>query len=251
MDGYGPQTYGESFADVYDEWYADVSDVEATVAGITALADTGPVLELGIGTGRLAVPLADTGLDVTGIDASPAMLAILAAKPGSERIRVIEADMAAPPLAASTFAVAFAAFNTFFNLTTDDAQRRCVAALASAVRPGGCVVIEGFVPPTTGLADGGVSVREITTDRAVVTASQHDEVSQTIRGQHIEFSSAGVRLRPWELHYRTPTQLDDLFAAGGFALERRTGGWRDEPFTPESDVHVSVYRLGDVSPSHP
>lgn len=242
MQGYGPESYGESFADVYDDWYSDVSDVDATVAGIGALAGGGPVLELGVGTGRLALPLAATGVAVTGIDASPAMLDVLRAKPGAEAITLIEADMADPPVEAGAFAVAFAAFNTFFNLTTAEAQRRCAAALARAVRPGGCVVIEGFVPPDDGLTDGGVSVREITADRAVLSASQHDAAAQVIRGQHIDISAAGVRMRPWELHYRTPPQLDELFAAAGFERERRDGGWSGEPFTAAADVHVTVYR---------
>ncbi|MDW3217359.1 MAG: class I SAM-dependent methyltransferase [Acidimicrobiales bacterium] len=242
MQRYGPETYGESFADVYDDWYGDVSDVAATVAGITALADGGPVLELGVGTGRLALPLAAAGLAVTGIDASRAMLDRLRAKPGADAITVLEADMADPPVEPDSFAVAFAAFNTFFNLTSTDAQARCAAVLATAVQPGGCVVIEGFVPPADGLTDGGVSVREITTDRAVISASQHDADAQVIRGQHIDVTGAGVRMRPWELHYRTPDQLDDLFTAAGFTVERRDGGWRGEPFTADADVHVTVYR---------
>ncbi|MDG2028088.1 MAG: class I SAM-dependent methyltransferase [Acidimicrobiales bacterium] len=242
MEGYGPDSYGESFADVYDDWYADVSDVDATVAGILALADGGAVLELGIGTGRLALPLAAAGLAVTGVDASPAMLDALRAKPGADVITLVEADMADPPLEADAFAIAFAAFNTFFNLTTTPAQQRCAAALARAVRPGGFVVIEGFVPPEGGLSDGGVSVREIAADRAVLTASEHEADAQVIRGQHIDISNDGIRMRPWQLHYRTPEQLDALFTEAGFEFECRHAGWSQEPFSAAADVHVSVYR---------
>ncbi len=244
MDGYGPDTYGESFADVYDEWYGAVSDVGATVAGVLALADGGPVLELGVGTGRLAIPIAEAGVDVVGIDASPAMLRRLAQKPGGAAVRVIEADMADPPVDAAHFAVAFAAFNTWFNLTDGDAQHRGAAAMATALRPGGCLAIEGFVPPENGLTDGGVSVRRLGAGRAVLSVSQHDGAAQQIRGVHIDIASDGVVQRPWLLHYRTPAQLDALFAEHGFRLERRTADWAGTPLHASADTHVSVYRLG-------
>ncbi|MEQ8840032.1 MAG: class I SAM-dependent methyltransferase [Acidimicrobiales bacterium] len=243
MDGYGPETYGESFADVYDEWYGDVSDVEATVNGVVALAAGGPVLELGVGTGRLAIPIAAAGLEVVGVDASPAMLARLAAKPGAGSVQAVLADMAAPPVAPAHFSVAFAAFNTFFNLTDSSAQQRCAAALATVLRPGGCVAIEGFVPPDNGLTDGGVSVREVTNDRAVLSVSSHDAAAQHIRGQHIDISAAGIVMRPWMLHYQSPDQLDALFLGAGFARERRHADWTGAPFDENADTHVSVYRL--------
>lgn len=243
MDGYGPDTYGESFADVYDDWYGDVSDIDATVAGVVGLAEGKPVLELGVGTGRIAIPLAATGLEVVGVDASPAMLRGLAAKPGAASVRSVEADMASPPVEAGHFSVAFAAFNTFFNLTTESDQRRCVASLAVALRTGGCVAIEGFVPPTTGMADGGVSLRMAAPDQVILSVSDHDAESQSIAGRHIDISPAGVVSRPWRLHYRTPAQLDALFASEGFTLERRNADWAGSPFSDHADAHVSVYRL--------
>ena len=243
MDGYGPATYGDGFADVYDDWYATVSDVDATVAGVVALAGGGPVLELGVGTGRLAIPIAATGLEVVGIDASAAMLARLAAKPGADAVRVIEADMADVPGEPGHFAVAFAAYNTWFNLTDDGAQRRCVRSLAAALRPGGRVAIEAFVPPAEGFNDGGISVRTPAVGRAVISVSQHDAPTQRIRGRHIDISAAGVVVRPWALRYRTPEQLDALFAEHGFALERRRADWTGTPSSAASAAHVSVYRL--------
>jgi len=243
MDGYGPGSYGEHFADVYDDWYGDVSDVAATVTGVIELAAGGPILELGVGTGRLAIPLAAGGVDVVGVDASPAMLDRLRAKEGGSAVTLIEADMADPPVAADHFALVFAAFNTFFNLTDDDAQRRCFANVARALRPTGRLVIEGFVPPSEGLSDGGVSVRTITTDRAVLSASQHDPATQMIRGQHIDISAAGIRVRPWVVRYRTPEQLDALASATGFTLEARLADWSGTPWSDGAENHISVYRL--------
>lgn len=260
---YGPATYGDAFADVYDDWYADISDVEATVDAITRLSGGEPVLELGIGTGRLALPLAARGIPVVGVDASQAMLDLLAAKPGSDTIATVLADMAELPIGDKTetlnacgpYAVAFAAFNTFFNLTTDEAQNACLRALFDLVRPDGLVVIEGFVPPPGGLDDGGVSVRDITPDGAVLTVSKHDAEHQVIRGHHVEITSAGNRLRPWMLHYRTPEQLDTAATAAGFVLDTRWTDWAGTPFPTQGDphesadsslalpdVHVSVYR---------
>ena len=105
------------------------------------------------------------------------------------------------------------------------------------------MVIEGFVPPEDGLTDGGVSVRDITTDRAVLSASTHDAATQTIRGQHIDISADGITMRPWMLRYLTPAQLDDMFTGAGFILERRMASWDGSPFDASAEMHISVYRL--------
>jgi len=243
MDGYGPQSYGDGFADVYDDWYQDVSDVAATVAGVRRLASGGPILELGVGTGRLAIPLAEAGESVVGIDASAAMLQRLTAKPGGAKVMCVEADMADLPVAPHRFTLSFAAFNTFFNLTDSDAQQRCLEQVAAALQPQGHLVIEGFLPPEEGLNDGGVSVRSIGIDHAVLTISQHDAGRQQIQGQHVELSATGIRMRPWLLHYRTPDQLDAAATDAGFVLEARWADWNANHLTHNSDTHVSVYRL--------
>lgn len=243
MHGYRSDTYGESFADVYDDWYCDVSDIGATAKKISELAGDGLVLELGVGTGRLAIPIASSGVDVVGIDSSAAMVRRLAEKPGGESVAAVLADMAHPPFGPNTFRVAFAAFNTFFNLATAQDQASCLRMLASAIEPGGALVIEGFLPPPGGLADGGISVREVALDSVVLSVSKHDQLTQTITGQHIDISSSGMRMRPWMLRYLTPAQLDDLAERAGFSLESRHSGWRNEPFDAAGEVHVSIYRL--------
>ncbi|MFQ5558543.1 MAG: class I SAM-dependent methyltransferase, partial [Acidimicrobiales bacterium] len=199
------------------------------------------VLELGMGTGRLAIPLAARGLEVVGVDASPAMLARLGDRPRGDEVAVVLADMAALPLRSGSFGMVLCAFNTLFNLTNGVDQDACLAGCRRVLAPDGRLVIEAFVPPTA-MPSGGLDVREITLDSVVLTATRHDETAQTIRGQHVEISSTGVRLRPWMLHYRTPTQLDVAARRVGLELEWRHRDWAGTPFGPGADVHVSSYR---------
>jgi SAM-dependent methyltransferase len=249
VDGYGPSTYGDRFADVYDDWYADVSDAGATVDRVASLAGAGGrVLELGAGSGRLAVPLAGRGLEVWAVDASSAMLDRLRGRPGGDRVHVADDDMAllADPgvVAAAPFDVALCAFNTLFNLTDTDAQRRCLARVRDLLAPGGVLLVEAFVPPPGGAQDAAVAAvepRHIGLDEVVLTVSRLDPATRTITGQHVQITEHGIRLRPWVLHFASPEQLDGLAAEAGLHLVERHAGWRGEPFTPTSDVHVSAY----------
>lgn len=249
MDGYEASTYGDRFADVYDDWYQDVSDVEATVERVTALAGPrgGRVLELGAGSGRLAVPLARTGLDVWAVDASEAMIERLRGKPDADRVRALVDDMAeltAPGLGEGGFGVVLCAFNTLFNITDTDGQRRCLARARELLAPDGVVVIEAFVPPPGGERDaavGAVEPRHIGLDEVVLTVSRLDPATRTITGQHVQLTEAGVRLRPWVLHYASPDELDALAAEAGLRLVERHAGWRDEEFTAVAETHVTVY----------
>lgn len=248
MEGYDASTYGDRFADVYDDWYAGVTDAEACTAALVALVAVpgrGPVLELGIGSGRLALPLAERGVEVHGIDASTAMIDRLRHKPGSEAINVTLGDMAELDLVdPPAFAVVFVAFNTFFNLPTEAAQRRCLTRVSDLLAPDGRFVIEAFVPrdDVTAEAESAVSPRRITADEVVLTVSAIDRAAQTITGQHVHLRESGIRLRPWHLRYATPAQLDEMAAAAGLELEQRCAGWAGEPFTDDSGVHVSTYR---------
>lgn len=252
MEGYDASTYGDRYADVYDEWYADVTDVAACTTHLAALVERlggGPVLELGVGSGRLALPLAELGLEVHGIDASSAMLDRLQAKPGGAGIHVTLGDMAelalpAPP----AFTVVFVAFNTFFNLTSAAAQQRCLTRVADLLAPGGAFVLEAFVPSDDlgPGAEAAVAPRRITADEVVLTVSQVDRGAQTITGQHVHLRESGIRLRPWHLRYATPDQLDEAAEAAGLQLVERAAGWGQQPFTASSGVHVSTYRRSNV-----
>jgi SAM-dependent methyltransferase len=249
VDGYEASTYGDRFADVYDDWYHDVSDVGATVARVADLAASrgGRVLELGAGSGRLAIPLAERGLDVWAVDASAAMIERLQAKPGGDRVHAVVDDMTgltAPGPADGGFGVVLCAFNTLFNITSTDGQRRCLARARDLLAPDGLVVIEAFVPPPGGERDaavGAVEPRHIGLDEVVLTVSRLDPATRTITGQHVQITEGGVRLRPWVLHYASPDELDALAAEAGLRLVERHAGWHGEELTATAETHVTVY----------
>lgn len=257
MRGYDDRSYGEGFADVYDDWYADVTDVRATVERVLALAGAGgSVLELGVGTGRLAVPLARAGLRVTGVDSSPAMLARLADHDPDGLIDAVCGDMVADLSAIDTgFDVALIAVNTLFNIVEPDRQQECFRAVATRLRPGGRFVVEAFVPDpeSGGVASPGsavrsdVSVRSMAADHVVLSVSQHRPDDQRAEGQFVEITeSGGVRLRPWSIRWATPAQLDEMASAAGFVVETRTADMAGAPFDDDSAGHVTVYRLEDA-----
>lgn len=257
MEGYEASTYGDRFADVYDDWYRDVTDVAACTERLAALAGDrggGAVLELGIGSGRVALPLAERGLDVHGIDASAAMLERLRTKDGATALTLTEGDMADLELAdPPPFAVVFIAFNTFFNLGSAQSQRRCLGRVAELLAPDGLLVLEAFVPADAGDKPTGAAVtpRRITVDEVVLAVSEHDADAQTITGQHIHITEAGIRLRPWHLRYADPEELDAMAAEAGLHLAWRDGGWDGRPFDDDASVHVSAYGRGNVRSVRP
>ncbi len=239
--GYRPATYGDGFADVYDEWYADVSPPAATAAFLAARTP-GPVLELGSGTGRLAGPLRSAGVPDVGLDASTAMLERSARQhPG---VPVLAADMAELPVRHGSVGAVLVAFNTLFNLPSHALQRRCLTQAREAVRTDGIVVVEAFVPGTgADEASDHVDVVRIEADLVVLRVSRTDPDAGTVRGHHVELRDGQpVRLRPWQVCFSTPEVLDDLAATAGLEVAERHGGWEGEPFGPASDVHVTVYR---------
>jgi SAM-dependent methyltransferase len=239
----GPSEYGDAFADIYDDWYGDVSDVDGTVATVCRLAAGGPVLEIGIGTGRLALPLREAGADVHGVDASQAMIDRLRAKPGGDQIPVLVADAGEQlPEVEGGYAVVLAAFNTFFNLTTPGAQERCLELIAARLQPEGIFVIEAFVPADN-LTPSGVDVTDVRPDEVRLSVFRHDQPTGVVLGSVVSLSATdGVRLRPWAVRPRTPAQLDAMAAHAGFVVDHRHAGWHGEPFDETSDRHVTAYR---------
>jgi SAM-dependent methyltransferase len=241
MNTYDVTTYGERMAEVYDQWPGLPQNTDAVVACLTRLAGCGPLLELGIGTGRIALPLAQRGLRVHGIDASPAMVAQLRAKPGGEHIPVTLgnfADMAVE----GRFTLIFAIFNTFFGLLSQEDQVRCFLGVAQHLTEDGVFVLEAFVPDLTRFERGQrVGAREVETDRIHLEASVHDPVQQRVVSQHVVLSEQGIRLYPVQIRYAWPSELDLMARLAGLQLRHRWAGWAQEPFTATSGTHVSVY----------
>lgn len=238
-EGYDAATYGAHVAGVYDEVYGP--DATA-VACLTELAGDGPVLELGIGTGRLALPLAVTGLEVHGIDASEAVIERLRAKPGGDAIPVTIGDFADVDVDGE-LSLVFIAFNTFFVLLTPDEQGRCFANVASRLAPGGRFVIEAFVPdPSRFVRRHHLAVARLGAGGVQLNVSSHDAQAQRVESLVMWVSGAGeVHAWPVRLRYSYPVELDAMAAGAGLTLEHRWSGWAREPFDSDSGAHVSVY----------
>lgn len=250
MDGFGPSSYGDAFADVYDRWYGDLPGLAETLDATARLAAGGPVLELACGTGRLCLPLAERTGPVHGLDSSQAMLDQLHAKAATGRHSTVVthlADMADFTLAdAPPFALVFVAFNSLFNLASAEAQAGCFRAVARHLAPGGRFALECVVPgdPPPGRHDA-IELHTLAADRVVLRVSRQDPADQTLAGQHVELTEAGIRLRPWFLRYSTVEQLDAMATAAGLQLESRWTDWSGGAFDADAAGHVSVYRRPD------
>ncbi|HEV8650676.1 MAG TPA: methyltransferase domain-containing protein [Actinomycetes bacterium] len=241
MDAYGPGTYGDQVADVYDEWHGDLPDTQACVERLAKLAGPGPALELAIGTGRVALPLAAAGVEVHGIDASERMVERLRAKPGGRDIPVTMGDFAEVAVEGS-YRLVFLVYNTLFMLLSQDAQVACFANVAARLAPGGVFVVEAFVPDLGRFRRGqAVSVGQLGTEKVRLDLAVHDPVAQRIDSQIVLVWPEGMRLQPTFLRYAWPAELDLMARLAGLRLRDRWAGWRREPFTASAEKHVSVY----------
>jgi len=244
MQGYGASTYGDQIADVYDSWHAFAEDTPAAAALLAELAGHGPALELAIGTGRVALPLAGHGVEVHGVDASEAMIARLRAKPGGERIPVTVGDFADLGVE-GRFRLVYVVFNTLFALLTQAEQVRCFRNVAAHLTVDGVFVVEAFVPDLTRFDRGQrTSLARIDLDEVMLDVSRHDPVTQTVDSQHVRLRADGIRMQPVRLRYAWPSELDLMAQLVGLRLRERWAGWRREPFTAASSGHVSVYGAG-------
>jgi SAM-dependent methyltransferase len=239
MKEYIASTYGDNLADVYDQWFGAFED--AAIDTLAELAKGGRALELGIGTGRVALPLAARGIEVHGIDASAAMVAKLRARPGGESIAVTTGNFADVQIEGEVSLV-FIVFNTFFALLTQEEQVRCFRNVAAHVSTGGTFVIEAFVPDMTRFT-GGQEVRAytVTTEHASLQVTQHDPVLQRLKSQFVIFRNNELKLYPVEIRYCWPSELDLMAQLAGLRLRHRWGGWTREQFTSKSEKHISVY----------
>jgi SAM-dependent methyltransferase len=236
-----PAFYGERWADVYDEQH-DSLDPAPAVEFLAPLAAGGRALELAIGTGRVALPLAARGITVEGVDASAAMVARLRAKPGGASVPVTIGDMADGP-ASGPFRLVYLVFNSLFGLLSQARQADCFRHAARVLEPGGAFVIECFVPDVS-RPDRGQEVRARAVTESSVTAGLgiYDQAAQRITAQVVTLGGRGIRLRPVVLRYCWPAELDLMAGQAGLRLRERYGDWDRRPFGSASGRHVSVYR---------
>jgi hypothetical protein len=238
-----PENYfGEQVAARYDEPDDEMfqpAAIEPVVDFLAGLAGDGAALELGIGTGRIALPLAARGVPVHGIDLSEAMVARLRAKPGGEAIPVTVGDFATTAVD-GRFSVAYLVFNTIMNLTTQDAQVACFQNVAAHLDSGGCFVIEVGVPDLQRLPPGEV-YRPFAVTPTRLGFDEYDVVAQGLISHH--YSAAGGTLSANSIPFRYvwPAELDLMARLAGMTLRERWAGWKREPFTAESTKHVSVW----------
>lgn len=239
MKGYEPvSSFGEEVA----RRDAQRGDEEAAVAFLEAQAGPGPALELAIGTGRIALPLAARGVRVEGVDLSPAMVAQLRRKPGGDRIPVTLGDFADVPVE-GRYRLVFVVWNSLFNLLTQDDQVRCFCNVADHLDDEGSFVVEAYVPSFLHRLrnDQYVDVESIEVDAVQLDLLRHDAAAQRIEESHVGLTPAGVRLTPVVQRYAWPAELDLMARLAGLRLRARWGGWAREPFDARSAAHVSVY----------
>ena len=219
-EGYDAATYGDRMADFYDELPTHPADADVAARCLANLAEGGPALELGIGTGRLALPLARHGVAVSGIDASAAMVAKLRAKPGGEQIPVAIGDFADVGVD-GRFSLVFVAYNTFFSLLDADTQRGCFERVADRLAPGGRFVIEAFVPDPGRFERGQhLEVRHVGIDSALVSVSRHDAPTQRVDSLLVRLADGGVRTWPVHIRYSYPGELDLMARNMGVRSQR-------------------------------
>lgn len=240
MAEFDPRLYGARWAELYDEFHAGMLDDEGAVAALAELAEGGPLLEFGVGTGRLAVPLAKAGLDVVGVDVSEDMLAKLREK--TDVVTTVVGDMTTVRVERE-FSVAYIAFNSIFVLATQRDQVELFRNAAAHLRPGGRFVLETVF--FTGHARGDTNrlrTAKVEHDRLTLVAGVVDPVTSFHNGTWVVLEPDGTKFYP--IHGRTVThhEMDLMAELAGLELEHRWGDWKRAPFTAESALHVSVYR---------
>jgi SAM-dependent methyltransferase len=231
--------YGDTWAPIYDEVHTHL-DPTAAVELLAQLARGGKALELGIGTGRVAIPLAARGVSVDGIEASQAMLDRMRAKPGGADIPVTLGDFTDVAVDGE-YALIYVVFSTLYGLLTQSAQVACVRNAAARLAPGGVFVFEGFVPdPTRFDSNQRVQVNRIEPTRLDLLFTRHDPVQQRVASQHVVVGPQGMQMFPVELRYVWPSELDLMAQLAGLRLRERWGDWRRGPYTA-SGGHISIY----------
>lgn len=235
--------YGTWIADAYDDIYSEAFDTDGAVEQLTRLADGGPVLELGVGTGRLAIPLARAGLEVHGVDGSGEMLDLLSARCNGAVVDATLGDFSTVRVGpGGSYSLVVLAVNTIFALPDQDAKIRCFETAAWHLRPGGRFVVEAWVPEA--LPPGpNLRPRKLSPGYIGLVAADHDPSTQTLATTQIVLGKGDVRVFPVVHQYAWPFELDLMARIAGLSLEARWSDWHSTPFVATSTDHVSVYCL--------
>lgn len=238
-----PENYfDERIAKGYDAKWAYLAEpavVDPAVSFLAELAGAGAALELGIGTGRLALPLSRRGVPVHGMELSPAMVAQLQAKPGADTIGVTIGDFATTKVG-GTFTLAYLVRNTIANLTTQDQQVACFGNVAAHLEPGGCFVIEVYVPELQRLPPGE-TIRAFTVTPTHLGFEEYDVATQIAYSHHYWMVDGQLETFSAPFRYVWPSELDLMARLAGLTLRERWSSWEREPFTSDSRSHVSVW----------
>ncbi len=247
MNDYTSSTYGDRIAGVYDEFYGP-ADVPERVDVLEELASGGRALELGVGTGTYALPLAARGVEVHGIDSSAAMLDQLRAKDGGETMPLTVGDFADVDVEGA-FSLVFVVSNTFFMLTAQEEQVRCFQNVASHLDESGVFLVHAFVPDPS-MFDQGQHMSADLPDLSSVrfNVSIHDAMNQVIDFRHVDLTEQGVRMYPGRLRYVWPSEMDLMARLAGLQLRERWADWSRSPFTSQSRSHVSIYERAGTGP---
>ncbi|WP_020574929.1 class I SAM-dependent DNA methyltransferase [Actinopolymorpha alba] len=241
MKGFDPaESFGPDVARRYDEGAVRGDEQDAS-RFLAEVAGPGRALEFAIGTGRIALPLTERGVEVAGIELSPDMVNRLRSKPGGSAIDVTPGDMSSV-VVPGTFSLVYLVFNTIFNLLTQDDQVRCFENAARHLADDGAFVVEAAVPGAWTKEYEYVRPEQVAMDSVVFDICRYDPVTQLLEENHVRLSGEGIRFGPIVCRLIWPSEMDLMARIAGLRLAERWGGWNNEPFTADSTMHVSVYR---------
>ncbi|WP_043628441.1 class I SAM-dependent DNA methyltransferase [Nonomuraea candida] len=241
-DALNAVAYGPEWSARWEAEFGDQPDTQDAADYLAGLANGRAVLELGIGTGRLALPLLDRGLAVTGVDNSPWMIEQLRAKPRGDEIHVVEGDFADVKVDGE-FGLAFISRFALSALTTQEAQVQCFENVAAHLAPGGFFVVELLAPASGVLENGRAWTSNVKPDAVSLFVSTANHVTQEMRTCHIRLSETeGVQLRPGAVRYVWPSELDLMARIAGMRLHERWSSWDKAPFTTTSTRNITAYR---------
>lgn len=246
LPGMQPGAYGAGFAEVYDSWYDD-EDTDAFVDLLATFVGDARVLELGVGTGRIAIPLASrvAPTEIVGLDASMEMLSTLKVKDVGRLVSVVHGDMV-DDLPDGPFGLVYASHNTLLNLPTLTQQRDCFRRVADRLLSGGRFVVDAFVPPSGPEVIESieeVKVRSMTADQVVLSVARYDPDQRVAAGQFVDLRDGELpRLRPWRVRYSTVTELDHAAAESELVVEHRWADANRTPFSISASRHLTVYQ---------